>query len=273
MAMSWTDAFTAQDNSLEAMLARQAIQQKGTLSVANALEERRQAAEGERLRQQQLDEDHLERMEAIKTAREQKKADLEFRRQAQESLDEQRRAAAVKLEADAKRDRLAEIDRANQGVLNRSIALAVLKDRQGDQNRTEARFADDPKLPFGVQQYIMSLPKKVRSEQRAGADGTMKDFAVTGPTGGNIPYSYEDAVADLSSNWGKLTGAHENLDMNRVLAATKQLFTQPADDRQLQLSGGTGTRKVVGPDGVERDIPESMVEEALSRGGKLVNAQ
>lgn len=265
--MNWTAALNGQDQSLEAMMARQHLQNQGMLSIANALEERRQNAEQERLRQQALDESHQDRADAI-----------EERRQAQKSLDAQREAAAKKDLRDAERNRIDEIKakaaadaeaaktKAQMG-LNNALLILATKDRYQTEHEQNKLHQDNPRLPAGVQAYLQTLPGKTKT----GKSATGGDVAMTDANGAPLPYDLAAARQDISQNWGKLAQAHPNLDLKSVDEALKELFTQPNPDRLVSGPSQETVAAVRTPKGDVVQVPVSKLQDAIAAGGQVVN--
>ena len=196
MAMSWTRALGAMDESLDAQLARRQLENSGLMKILQQTEDQRATRESESARRQTIEEgakwradQNLQRQEEVLSEdaryRDLKKAEIEAR------------AAAAKQREDDKAERE--------------------KDRQAAKSAAEEAKSrrDDPKLPNGVKQWLSTLPFE------AGAGGTPLDIV--------------GARRKVNQTWATLMTDHPDLDPEAIGEYLNKVYTAPAEDRQISV--------------------------------------
>lgn len=217
MAMSWTSALGALDNSLESALARRQLENSGLMKILQQTEGQRAQRAEEGMRQQQIDEnarwrkdENLRRQEETMTEdqryRDLKKAEIQARADAAKQREEDRAAEAQRRREDAaQRQRERAQDRADR---DRERAEAKA------QAEEEKRRRDDPLLPRGVKQWITTL-------------------ATGAPEAGQQPMEREAARKKINQTWGQLVKDHPDLDAREVGKFINELYTVSSEDRTL----------------------------------------
>lgn len=277
MAMSWSAALGSMDDSLESLLARRKLENAGLLDIAQQQEHGRHARRAESLQERQIDEMAASRAEQIAQRREAQKALDEQRRAAAakateeaaresmlrkqlegvangtiEATPQERQAARFKLmgitptaDIQTGRDRAAEATTAQAAALNRALSVIEAQTSAKRALTEEKRTADDPKLPAGVQAYLMSMQAR--------------------------GYTLPQARAELSKTWGKLVNedGHHNLSLEATSKALNNLYTQPNEDRIVDPAEAE-TVQVQTPKGDIVPVPKSQLADAIAAGGKVV---
>ena len=249
MPMSWSTALGSMDNDLESMVARRVLENGGLMKVLGTQEDMRATREQEATRKAAIDEQAAWRADQTAQRREEMiLRDKERRDISAANIEAKKEAERIRLVEREIREKERREDRQERDAARASERAE--REREKREAKEAQRHQDDPQLPRGVTNWLLTLSGE------------------SGP--GGQPMDLITARKRVRETWPQLVAAHPNLDLKEVSTALNMMFTQPNPETQVSYDN----RKMVQvrtPKGDVVPVPENEVQAAVTAGGTVVS--